>query len=353
LELFDTLLDSIVQAKQAEKPHMHNLPPLPEDLSRTSLKVGASAPDPAFQFKRSLDSVATDTERLLNRLLTSRKNLGETTRPARLLEAMRYASLGGGKRIRPFLVVETSNLFGVPRGQAMMVAAALECIHCYSLVHDDLPAMDNDDLRRGRPTLHRAFDEATAILAGDGLLTFAFDILSRPQVHQDPNVRVELISALARRAGLGGMAGGQMLDLAAEGRFAPGQQSDLEFSNIRILQAMKTGALLEFACLSGAILGRADHSKRSALVHYGAVIGEAFQVSDDLLDVEGDEETLGKAVGKDAAACKATFVSLLGVDGARGRLKNLVSEAETSLKTFGRDGEILKAAANFIANRRK
>jgi farnesyl diphosphate synthase len=261
--------------------------------------------------------------------------------------------MGGGKRFRPFLVVETANLFGVSRKQALMVAAALECVHCYSLVHDDLPAMDNDDLRRGRPTVHRAFGDATAILAGDGLLTVAFDILSRPQTHQNPALRIELISALARAAGVGGMAGGQMLDLAAEGRFAVGPQSNLDFADVKMLQAMKTGALLRFACVSGAILGRADQIARSALARYGDVIGEAFQVSDDLLDIDGDAATLGKAVGKDAAAHKATFVSLLGVDGARRRLQELVSEAESALLPFGEDGEILKTAAHFIATRRQ
>jgi farnesyl diphosphate synthase len=261
--------------------------------------------------------------------------------------------MGGGKRFRPFLVVETANLFGVSRKQALMVAAALECVHCYSLVHDDLPAMDNDDLRRGRPTVHRAFGDATAILAGDGLLTVAFDILSRPQTHQNPALRIELISALARAAGIGGMAGGQMLDLAAEGRFAAGPQSNLDFADVKMLQAMKTGALLRFGCVSGAILGRADQNARSALARYGEAIGEAFQVSDDLLDIDGDAATLGKAVGKDAAAHKATFVSLLGVDGARRRLQELVSEAESALLPFGEDGEILKTAAHFIATRRQ
>jgi farnesyl diphosphate synthase len=315
-------------------------------------KHRALAPDPAARFKRSLDRVAGDIERLLNRLLAPQASQGERLRPARLLEAMRYASLGGGKRLRPFLVVESARLFGAPRRQALMVAAALESVHCYSLVHDDLPAMDNDALRRGRPTAHKAYDEATAILAGDGLLTFAFDILSRSQTHQNPAIRIELISALSRAAGVGGMAGGQMLDLAAEGRFEVGHRSDLGFDDIRTLQAMKTGALLQFACASGAILARADRKARSALEQYGAAIGEAFQVADDLLDIEGDATTLGKAAGKDSAAHKATFVSLLGVDGARQRLKRLVGEAERSLAPFGDDGEVLKAAAHFIASRR-
>lgn len=305
--------------------------------------------DPSKAFKRSLDQVAADTEALLDRLLAADPAAGERQRPARLLDAMRYASLGGGKRIRPFLVVETAKLFGVPRRNALMVAAALECVHCYSLVHDDLPAMDNDALRRGRPTVHKAFDEATAILAGDGLLTFAFDVLSRPQVHEDAHVRIQLISALAKAAGVGGMAGGQMLDLAAEGRFGG---SPLDFNDVRTLQSMKTGALLQFACMSGAVLGEADRNSRVALAHYGAAVGEAFQVSDDLLDIDGDVATVGKATGKDAAAHKATFVSLLGIDGARETLKNLVVNAEKAIAPFGEDAAILKAAARFIANRR-
>src|SRR5476649_286436 len=221
--------------------------------------------DPAQRFKQRLDQVATDTERLLDQLLARKPISGELARPTRLLDAMRYASLGGGKRIRPFLVVESATLFGVPRRQSLMVAAALECVHCYSLVHDDLPAMDDDALRRGRPTVHKAFDEATAILAGDGLLTLACDILSRPETHPDAAIRVELISALAKAAGVGGMAGGQMLDLAAEGRFANGQQSPLTVEDIKALQAMKTGALLVFACLSGGILGQAQSNARPAL----------------------------------------------------------------------------------------
>jgi farnesyl diphosphate synthase len=266
---------------------------------------------------------------------------------------MRYASLGGGKRIRPFLVVETANLFGVPRAHALMVGAALECVHCYSLVHDDLPAMDDDALRRGRPTVHKAFDEATAILAGDGLLTLAFDILSRPQTHPNAAIRVELISALAKAAGVGGMAGGQMLDLAAEGRFANGGQSPHAFEEIKILQSMKTGALLSFACASGGILGEAPPPARAALARYGAAIGEAFQIADDLLDVDGDPATVGKATGKDAAAHKATFVSLLGIAGARERLNMMVQEAEAAIASLGENTGVLKTAARFIADRRK
>ena len=319
--------------------------------SRSSRSKSSAAADAGDRFRKSLEQVAADTESLLDRLLVAKPLPGERIRPARLLEAMRYASLGGGKRIRPFLVVETSKLFAVPRRRALMVAAALECIHCYSLVHDDLPAMDDDALRRGRPTVHKAFDEATAILAGDGLLTFAFDILSRPQTHAKPAIQIELISTLARAAGIGGMAGGQMLDLAAEGRFKRGR-NQLDFDGVKTLQAMKTGALLKYACVSGALLGAAPKKARLALERFGAAVGEAFQVADDLLDIEGDAATVGKATGKDAAAHKATFVSLLGIAGARDRLSSLIADAEKAIAPFGKDGAVLKAAAHFIANRR-
>jgi farnesyl diphosphate synthase len=231
-----------------------------------------------------------------------------------------------------------------------MAGAALECVHCYSLAHDDLPAMDNDDLRRGRPTTHKAYDEATAILAGDGLLTFAFDILSRPETHADAKVRLELVSALARAAGLGGMVGGQMLDLAAEGRFDASSRQ-LGEEDVKTLQAMKTGALLRFGCLAGAILGKASQDLRTALDRYGSAIGEAFQIADDLLDLEGDPATVGKATGKDAAAHKATLVGVLGPAAARHRLESLVAEAQTALRPFGGSADVLKTAARFVATR--
>ena len=298
-----------------------------------------------------LDAVAADTEKLLDTLLTSDPASGEIARPGRLIEAMRYASLGGGKRFRPFLVVETADLFGVTRTQALMVAAALECVHCYSLVHDDLPAMDNDSLRRGRATAHRAFDEATAILAGDGLLTFAFDILSRPQTHPKADVRIALVGRLSQAAGLGGMVGGQMLDLAAEGRFEA-SPPHLDADAVAELQAMKTGALLRFACVAGAILGEATSEQLAALEHFGAALGQAFQIADDLLDVEGDAAVVGKSIGKDAAAGKATLVSVLGVEGARARLQLLVGEAEQALAPFPSNSAVLVAAAHFVAKRR-
>ena len=304
------------------------------------------------EFQRRLNAVAADIETLLDNLLGPEAIAEEPARPARLMQSMRYASLEGGKRVRPFLVVESAALFGVPRSRALTVGAALECIHCYSLVHDDLPAMDNDDLRRGRPTVHKAFDEATAILAGDGLLTFAFDILSREEAHPDPAVRIALVSALARGAGLGGMVGGQMLDLEAEGRFAGGTALRLGEADVRTLQAMKTGALLRYGCVAGAILGEADGAAREAVTRYGVALGQAFQIADDLLDVEGDPETVGKATGKDAAAHKATLVSVLGMDAAKSKLRMLVQEAEAALAPFGDAAAVLKAAARFVAERR-
>ena len=302
-------------------------------------------------FISRLDASAKDTEDLLDRLLPATPADGELSRPARLVKAMRYSTLGGGKRFRPFLVVECAALFEVPRQHALMAGAALECVHCYSLVHDDLPAMDNDDLRRGQPTAHKAFDEATAILAGDGLLTFAFDILSRLQTHPDPAVRVELVSALARASGVGGMVGGQMLDLAAEGRFAESGPQRLGEGEVRTLQAMKTGALLRFACEAGGMLGSATPLQRKALERFGSAVGQAFQIADDLLDLEGDPALVGKSTGKDAVAGKATMVDILGPVGAKGRLKELVAEAEHALASFGPGADILIEGARFVAER--
>ena len=317
-------------------------------MPRTAAKT---KPHTDASFAERLNSAASDTEQLLDRLLAAAPVEGEIERPHRVTEAMRYSSLGGGKRLRPFLAVETAALFGVKRSQALMAGAAVELVHCYSLVHDDLPAMDNDDLRRGRPTAHKKFDEATAILAGDGLLTFAFDVLGRPETHPDANVRIALVTGLARAAGLGGMVGGQMLDLAAEGRFGKNDTPQGE-KDVLTLQAMKTGAILKFCCTAGAILGNAPPAKRDAVNRYGQVIGQAFQIADDLLDVEGDTATLGKAAGKDAAHGKATLVDLLGIDGARKRLAQLVTDAENALKPFGGDAAILKDAARFVAERR-
>jgi farnesyl diphosphate synthase len=298
-------------------------------------------------FAKQLDRTAEDTEALLGALLSDALLPDEIARPKRLIEAMRYSSLGGGKRLRPFLVVESSAVFGVPRQAALLAGAALECIHCYSLIHDDLPAMDNSDLRRGRPTLHKAYDDATAILAGDALLTLAFDIVTRDEIHQDANVRLLLTRALARASGIGGMAGGQMLDLAGEGRFG-----DREPVDVARLQQMKTGALLRYGCIAGALLGQSTPKQYQALDDYGRALGEAFQIADDLLDVEGDAAALGKPAGQDAALNKTTFVTQLGVDGARQRVRDLLATADAALSTFGAKGEVLRAAARFVADRK-
>jgi farnesyl diphosphate synthase len=298
-------------------------------------------------FSKRLDQTAEDTEALLTKLLADAPLSDEIVRPKRLIEAMRYSSLGGGKRLRPFLVVESAAVFGVPRDAALLAGAALECIHCYSLIHDDLPAMDNSDLRRGRPTLHKAYDDATAILAGDALLTLAFDIITRDEIHNDAKVRLLLTRALARAAGIGGMAGGQMLDLAGEGRFG-----DREPVDVARLQQMKTGALLRFGCIAGAILGQSSAKEYQALDDYGRALGEAFQIADDLLDIEGDAAALGKPAGADAALGKTTFVTQLGIDGAKQRVRDLLAGADAALSIFGAKGDVLRAAARFVAERK-
>ena len=302
----------------------------------------------ADEFTLSLEEAAKATEAALDALLAPAPLAQEIARPQRLLEAMRYASLGGGKRLRPFLVIESAQLFGVTGQAPLRVGCALEMIHCYSLAHDDLPAMDDDDLRRGRPTTHKAFDEATAILAGDGLLTYAFDVLADPATHADPGVRAALVLALARAAGLGGMVGGQALDLAAETAGRPLSQEE-----ILTLQAMKTGALLRFAVDAGAILGKAGAAEARAISRYGAALGAAFQVADDILDAAGDTAALGKRAGKDAERGKATLVGLLGLDGARARRDRLVEEAIAALDDTGLGSatDILKEAARFVALR--
>jgi farnesyl diphosphate synthase len=294
-------------------------------------------------FAERLEAHRNAVEKRLHHLLGDVR--GGPPAPVRLAEAMRYATLGGGKRFRPFLVIEAAALFGVTEQQALDTAAAIECIHCYSLVHDDLPAMDNDDLRRGRPTVHKAFDEATAILAGDALLTIAFEILSAPAAQPDPAIRAELVLGLARSSGWRGMAGGQMLDLEAE-------RVQQDMGGIRRIQALKTGALIEFSVDAGAILGRSSAPEREALRAYARAIGLAFQVADDLLDAEGSPDQVGKATGKDAGAGKATFVSLLGISGARETLHALGSEAVAALKVFRGRAASLEEAAHFVTNRR-
>ena len=264
---------------------------------------------------------------------------------ARVLEAMRYATLGGGKRFRGFLVIQSGRLFGVDDRSLSRAAAAVECIHAYSLVHDDLPAMDDDDLRRGKPTVHKAFDEATAILAGDALLTHAFGLLGSPETHGDPFVRCELVVRLAHGAGHAGMVGGQMLDIAFEGK----QPSLAEITR---LQRMKTAALIAFSCEAGAILGKASPPMRSALLNYGMELGLAFQIADDLLDAQGSAVDAGKAVKKDAARGKATVVSVMGADRARAQSQVLAKQAMQHLDLFDEKADLLRAAADFAVSRR-
>ncbi|MGA7386165.1 MAG: polyprenyl synthetase family protein [Methylocella sp.] len=302
----------------------------------------------AREFEARLAAIAAASERMLDSLLSPATLAGETVRPARFLEAMRYACLGGGKRFRPFLTIETARLLGVEGDGVLRAATAVEMVHCYSLVHDDLPALDNDDLRRGRPTTHKAFGEAAAILVGDGLLTYAFDVMADPETHPDPGVRAELVLALARAAGLGGMIGGQVLDLEAEQALEP---HDAEA--VIKLQAMKTGALLHYAVEAGAILGRADAQARAALSRYGRALGAAFQVADDILDIEADALALGKRAGKDAGRNKATLVAALGIDEARERRDNLVAAAIAVLDSFpqGTKAAVLKEAARFVGAR--
>jgi farnesyl diphosphate synthase len=262
----------------------------------------------------------------------------------RLLSAMRYAALGAGKRLRPFLVLESARLFNVPRACALRVGAALECVHCYSLVHDDLPAMDDDDLRRGKPTAHKKFDEATAILAGDSLLTFAFEILALEDTHPDAKIRSALVLELAKASGKDGMAGGQMLDIEAE------KESSSALDHILRIQSHKTGALFRFACEAGAIMAGTD---RSPLRRYADDIGLAFQITDDLLDLESTPAELGKATQKDSGKGKATIVDLMGRDVARQKAVSLVQSGIAALAEYGSRADVLRHATRFIVDRKK
>jgi farnesyl diphosphate synthase len=294
----------------------------------------------SLPFPEALAQAASLTDSALDQLLVVPPDL-----EARVYEAMRYSALAPGKRLRPFLVLAGARLFGIARPCALQVAAAIEMVHAYSLVHDDLPAMDDSDLRRGRPTCHKEFDEATAVLAGDGLLTAAFEVLAHPDTHNDPAVRCELVAALAVAAGAGGMVGGQMIDLIAE-------LQALDIGAITRLQRMKTGALIAFACEAGAILAKAPAEPRIALRGYAHDLGLAFQIADDLLDVEGSAAETGKPVGADAAAGKATFVSILGVGRARAQAELLIRQAVAHLDLFGGRAELLREAARFVISRR-
>ena len=297
-----------------------------------------------FDLNTHLASQAGRIETVLKALLETAALDGEIKRPKRLVDAMRHGALNGGKRLRPILVMEVARMFGRCDEGILDAACALELVHCYSLVHDDLPAMDDDDLRRGKPTVHKAYDEATAILAGDALLTLAFDVITGEAVHPDSAMRLRLTRELSRAAGLGGMAGGQMLDLESEHR-------DRTETEIRLLQSMKTGALLRYACRAGAILGNASDQDVDRISRFGEVIGLAFQLADDLLDIEATPEAMGKATGKDAEAGKATLVALLGPEKTRAELKALLNEAHDLLEPYGAKAEILAALAEFVVTR--
>jgi farnesyl diphosphate synthase len=296
-------------------------------------------------FEHRLQANAVKVEAMLSSLLTETPLTDEIDRPQTLLAAMRHGVLNGGKRLRPLLVVESTAMLGGDPEAALRIGAALEAVHCYSLVHDDLPAMDDDDLRRGKPTVHIAFDDATAILAGDSLLTYAFDIIAAPKTALPAVQKIELILALSRAAGIGGMAGGQALDLAAE-KQAPDEDG------IKTLQAMKTGALIRFACEAGAIIAGAADTDRRRLRSFGEKIGLAFQLADDLLDLTADAETMGKATGKDAARGKGTLVALHGRAWGEENLVRQVQEAASLLAPYGDKAAILIETAHFIADRK-
>jgi farnesyl diphosphate synthase len=290
----------------------------------------------------ALEAIAADLNDKMDDLLPQVARCKEV----KVLEAMRYSTMGGGKKLRPFMVTASAGLFGVSREVSLQTAAAIEFIHVYSLIHDDLPAMDDDDVRRGQPACHIKFGEAAAILAGDGLLTLAFEILADETTHPSPNVRCELIKAAAQAAGVKGMVGGQMMDLDAE-------HETLTIDEIIHLQRMKTGQLFMVACEAGAILGKAAPQLRTALRGYANAIGLAFQITDDLLDVEGTREETGKEVGKDNVKGKATLVSALGVDRARGQAQMLVKQAKTHLEAFDNRADILRSLADYVIERKK
>lgn len=293
-----------------------------------------------IDIEAALDEVATKVNVALDRLLPPVVNP-----EGRVVEGMRYAALGGGKRLRPFLVMASARLFGVAEQSALRTAAAVELLHCYSLVHDDLPAMDDSDLRRGRAAVHKQYDEATAILVGDALLTLAFEVLASPPTHSDPRVRAELVLELAKAAGAAGMVGGQMLDLLAE-------RATFDIGSVTRLQRLKTGELIAFSCGAGAILGHGALPARQALHAFAHDLGLAFQITDDLLDAEGSSAVLGKPVGHDVAAGKATFVSILGTERARGQAELLARQAVQHLDFFDEKADLLRAVPGFVIARR-
>ena len=298
-----------------------------------------ASPSSGIDFPSRLAAVASEMEATLASVLPAPEGHQSV-----IMDAMRYAALGGGKRLRPFLMIETAHMLGHADKGTHIAAAALECLHVYSLVHDDLPCMDDDDLRRGKPTVHKAYDEAIAVLAGDGLLTQAFELLSRAEVHPDPNVRLALVSGLAKAGGTQGMIGGQVIDISVS-------EVDRDEALITELQALKTGALIEYAVTAGALLAGASSKQHMALQNYARDMGLAFQIKDDILDVEGDAETLGKAVGKDENLGKATFVSILGLEGARDKAKILGTRAKRHLDPFGDSAQILCDTVDFVLHR--
>ncbi len=295
----------------------------------------------ALPFDHAMSRIAADVDEIFDQLLT----VPDDAR-ARLYEAMRHAAIGGGKRLRPFLVVATAEIFNVDRNAALRVGAAVESIHVYSLIHDDLPCMDNDDMRRGKPTVHRAYDDATAVLAGDSLHALAFEILADSQTQPDPFLRSELVATLAMASGPDGMAGGQMMDIEAE-------KSSFDLPTVTRLQALKTGALIAACVEMGAILGHVPAEGRSHLRGYARDIGLAFQIADDILDVEGDPKLAGKALQKDTAAGKATFVSLMGLDRAKQQANALVEQAIAQLASYGSEADLLRDVARYIVDRDK
>ena len=311
-------------------------------MARTDQRiiVPQTSPKPILSLPDALAAVADAVNSELDHLLPIPDGP-----ESRVVDAMRYSALDGGKRLRPFLVMQSAGLFNVSESSALRVAAAIEMVHCYSLIHDDLPCMDNDDLRRGRPTCHRQFDEQTALLAGDALLTKSFEVLAAEPTHTDPAVRCELVWELAHASGSAGMVGGQMVDLRAA-EFA------MDVPAITRLQQMKTGRLFDFSCIAGAVLAKAPVQLRHALKNYAHDMGLAFQIADDLLDVEGDTATVGKQTGKDADAGKATFISLLGVERARAQADMLADQAIRHLDPFDEKADLLRATAKFVVNRR-
>ncbi len=303
-------------------------------------RAGASPRQRGVELRESMLLLAAEVERALDALMPPVHG-----QEARLVEAMRYAALGGGKRLRGYLVMEVASLFGAAAAGAARAGAAVEMLHAYSLVHDDLPAMDDDDLRRGQPSTHIRYDEATAILAGDALQTLAFATLADPATHPDAAVRIALVAALAEAAGAAGMVGGQMIDMEGEGR-------TLALPEIERLHALKTGRLIGYSAEAGALIGGAGAAERRAIAEYGRHLGAAFQVADDVLDATESAEQLGKTAGKDAEAGKSTFVALLGIDGARAEAGRLAQRAEAALADLGQEADRLRALARYVVERR-